>query len=336
MNILDFFKKYKTILLHIFWWLAFIIITGIQTYYYKGYIPKMFLARYSIGIAFFYLNYSVLVPQLLLKRKKMIYTVLVIILLIGIVDLNEFLTNTYEIQKIKVTNKPNIKSIINTLINIIFAVLAMALRMYTEWNNTENRKKEISTKNTMIELQYLKNQLNPHFFFNALNSIYALTVKKSEEAPEAVITLSELMRYMLYETNTPYVSLKKEIQYIENYMSLQRLRIANDEHVVLKIHGIIGHQQIPPLLLISFIENALKYGTDLSGNTKVNIEIYASEDQLQFTCINLIGRQNSNETHSGIGIANTKDRLQLLYPDAHFLDIKERDNKFIVELTLNL
>ena len=144
------------------------------------------------------------------------------------------------------------------------------------------------------------------------------------------------MRYMLYETNNDFVTLNKEIEYIQNYLKLQRLRIANNEHVTLNIHGSISNQKIRPLLLISFIENAFKYGTDFKGNTEVKIEIDVNGDELQFKCINLIGNRKKENDSSGIGLKNTRERLELLYKDKHTLLVAEKDNRFIVNLTLNL
>jgi two-component system, LytTR family, sensor kinase len=141
---------------------------------------------------------------------------------------------------------------------------------------------------------------------------------------------------MLYETNNEFVSLKSELNYIQNYLKLQRIRIANNENVTLNIHGQILNQKICPLLLISFIENAFKYGTDFKGNTEVKIEININENELQFICINLIGNRKTDKDSSGIGLQNTKERLELLYPEKHMLLIDERNNRFTVNLTLKL
>nr|WP_262908973.1 histidine kinase [Leeuwenhoekiella parthenopeia] len=185
-------------------------------------------------------------------------------------------------------------------------------------------------------MHYLKNQLSPHFLFNSLNSIYSLINKKSEEASEAVIMLSELMRYMLYQADNEYVSLADELAYMQNYVRLQRLRIANNENVSLNIHGTVTHQKIRPLLLISFIENAFKYGTDYKGNTEVRIVITVEGSELLFVCQNLIGTRKADLHNSGIGLKNTTDRIKLLYPESHQLKVYEEDSKFIVHLRLNL
>ena len=222
------------------------------------------------------------------------------------------------------------------LISLSFIVIGTAIKVYEEWNRSLVEEKEIEAFKTRTELHYLKNQLSPHFLFNSLNSIYSLINAKSEEASEAVIMLSELMRYMLYQADSEFVALADELAYTQNYVRLQRLRIANNENVTLNIHGAVTHQKIRPLLLISFIENAFKYGTDYKGNTEVRIIITVKENTLEFECRNLIGARKRDQYNSGIGLKNTTDRLKLLYAEKHLLNVFEEDSKFVVHLKLNL
>ena len=229
-----------------------------------------------------------------------------------------------------------IKSLFPVIFSAAFIITGTALRMYEEWILNAQNKKEIEAEQNITKLESLKNQLNPHFLFNSLNSIYSLANKKSSEAPEAIITLSELMRYMLYRTNEKLVPLQQELNYIENYIKLQRLRIANNENVKVNIRGNVNTQKISPLLFISFIENAFKYGTDFKGNREVKIVISIDKNELHFECINIIGGKNSSQEDSGIGLSNTKKRLNLLYPERHTLIIKEENNRFVVDLRLKL
>ncbi|WP_308992151.1 sensor histidine kinase [Mariniflexile litorale] len=222
------------------------------------------------------------------------------------------------------------------IFNVLLIVTGTALKVYSEWNKNDRKKREIEVQRASTELHFLKHQLSPHFLFNSLNSIYSLTTKKSNDAPEAIITLSELMRYMLYETNSEFVSLSKEVEYIQNYLKLQRLRIANNKDVILNIRGAIANQKIRPLLFISFIENAFKYGTDFKGHTEVKIEINIQDNDLHFKCINVIGNRKTDKGSSGIGLQNTKERLELLYPNKHKLEVQEKDSRFVVNLELKL
>lgn len=334
----------KQILIHISIWSLFIVFNLMQPQFETDFITKEVVFLLIGNIAVFYINYSYLVTKFLLKNKMGLYVgITVVLILMSSIAFKEF-GPEFVPKPADFPPMPNIrpapifhfKLIGPIAFNILLVVTGTALRVYTEWNRNERKKKEIEVQKSSTELHFLKHQLSPHFLFNSLNSIYSLTTKKSNEAPEAVITLSELMRYMLYETNNEFVPLKSELHYIQNYLKLQRIRIANNEKVTLNIHGMILNQKIRPLLLISFIENAFKYGTDFKGNTEVKIEISISGNELQFNCMNIIGNRKTVKDSSGIGLQNTQERLELLYPEKHVLMIEERHERFIVNLKLEL
>ncbi len=339
----EFLKNQKKVLIHVFAWIFFAGIVSIQLYLDRGKVPEQFFVRLLFNILFFYVNYSILIPKLLLKKKMFYYILSFIGLVLTTIVLFksnfprlELTLNTtigYREQSVLVKR---MLSILPFFFHILFLILGIAIRVYEEWNKNESNKKDVEAEKTSTELQFLKNQLNPHFLFNSLNSIYSLTTKKSNDAPEAVITLSEMMRYMLYQTNNEFVLLHNELDYIQNYLKLQRLRIANNERVTINIHGLISNQKIKPLLLISFIENAFKYGTDFKGNTEVKIIIQVDNDKLNFKCLNILGVRKGGIEDSGIGLKNSKERLELLYPEKHTLIVKEENEKFIVDLTLKL
>ncbi|WP_162880052.1 sensor histidine kinase [Lutibacter oceani] len=218
--------------------------------------------------------------------------------------------------------------------SLLFAVGA-SIKLVVEWYKSEKIKALIKNEKVNTELSFLKTQLNPHFLFNSLNSIYSLANKKSDNTTDAIITLSELMRYMIYETNKDVVSLQNEINYIKNYISLQNLRLKDSSGVRFNVHGYLDYY-IEPLLLISFIENAFKYGTDYTGKTNIVIKINVENGNLNLNISNYISLKEKNNPNSGIGIQNIKKRLKLLYPDSHTLTIEELDNLFTVELLLKL
>jgi two-component sensor histidine kinase len=346
-------RKRKQLLGHVSIWAVFVFFNLMQPRFDSDLLLNRVIPLQLGNILIFYINYSYLVPEFLLKKKAVLYVLFTVVLIVISAYIFKELApepkHTIVFKELvpgsKHTISPppipkgkfiHIRLIGPLAFNILLIVTGIALRVYAEWNRNERLKKEIEVQKSATELSFLKNQLNPHFLFNSLNSIYSLTTKKSNDAPEAVITLSELMRYMLYETDNDFVLLKEELEYIQNYIKLQRLRIAKNENVTINIHGSISNQKIRPLLLISFIENAFKYGTDFKGNTEIKIEIHVKEDELQFTCINLIGDRKADKVSSGIGLQNTKDRLELLYPDKHTLLVEEKDDRFIVKLTLKL
>ncbi len=323
-------KNKKQFLIHLFVWTILHAVVLFFVYSEGKEITLKICLRIAFGAMIFYTNYSLLVPYLLLKKKKISYILSIIILLIVayLIISNVFYFNFYKSQ--------TSKFVIITFFNALILIIGTIIRVYEQWIENDRIKTEIEVQKNKTELEALKNQLNPHFLFNSLNSIYSLTVKKSDEAPEAVIMLSELMRYMLYKANDNKVLLKDELQYIDNYMKLQYIRIAKKENVKTNIKGTITTQKISPLLFISYIENAFKYGTDFNGNTEVEIAISIKDDELQFKCINIIGNRTKDKEGSGIGMQNTKNRLELLYPNKHWLTTEEKDNKFWVDLKLKL
>lgn len=332
-------KKHKELLIHISIWVTIIIIISLIIFRETDTFSFNQLLKIGFYVLFFYINYLFLVPRLLLKKKNFLYFISAILIIFISIVLFPELFPSKRVKKPPFADGdiPNFVFYIrNASTLIILLISGTLIRIFTEWSKSEKKKKEIEAQKVTTELQFLKNQINPHFLFNSLNSIYSLTTKKSNDAPEAVITLSELMRYMLYQTNNEYVLVKNELNYIQNYIKLQRLRIANNENVTLNIHGNITNQKIRPLLLISFIENAFKYGTNFKGDTLVEIDIYINENELKFTCINLVGTTKKDGKNSGIGLKNTKERLELLYPEKHKLIVEEKDNQFKIDLTLNL
>jgi len=329
-------KNKRQFFIHIFiWGILYSIILFFIYAEIKDITLKVCL-RITFTAVIFYTNYSLLVPYFLLKKKILPYLFCVVILLLisYLIIFNVFGFEFYDSRNL-LDKRPS-KFIINIFFNSVIIIIGTIIRLYEQWIENDRINKEIELKKNKTELESLKNQLNPHFLFNSLNSIYSLSTKKSNDTPEAVIMLSELMRYMLYKANDKKVLLKDELQYIENYIKLQHIRIAKNKNVKINIKGVISTQKISPLLFISYIENAFKYGTDFNGNTEIEIDISVKDNELQFKCVNIIGNRSKDEESSGIGMQNTKNRLKLLYPDKHWLTTIENDNKFMVDLKLKI
>jgi len=329
-------KNKRQFFIHIFiWGILYSIILFFIYAEIKDITLKVCL-RITFTAVIFYTNYSLLVPYFLLKKKILPYLFCVVILLLisYLIIFNVFGFEFYDSRNL-LDKRPS-KFIINIFFNSVIIIIGTIIRLYEQWIENDRINKEIEVKKNKTELESLKNQLNPHFLFNSLNSIYSLSTKKSNDTPEAVIMLSELMRYMLYKANNKKVLLKDELKYIENYIKLQHIRIAKNKNVKINIKGVISTQKISPLLFISYIENAFKYGTDFNGNTEIEIDISVKDNELQFKCVNIIGNRSKDEESSGIGMQNTKNRLELLYPNKHWLTTIENDNKFMVDLKLKI
>lgn len=323
-------SKLKTIGIHLSFWAIFVGFMALLLSLQHGGMPRSLFERLVIGIILFYINYLVLIPYLLFRRYIVLYIIFSFLFLFFAIFFIPIWKGHLFIHLKRG------RYFFSIFIYLFFFVSALALVIYEKWIAHEKREREIKAKHTMAELHNLRNQINPHFLFNSLNSIYALTVKKSEQAPEAVITLSELMRYMLYQTSNRFVPLKNEISYMQNYIKLQKLRISDKENIHFNITGDILNQQITPLLLIAFVENAFKFGTDSNGNTHITIYMEVEENQLHFSCKNSKSNQSQKVENSGFGLKNAKEQLRLIYPQKHQLDIREQETTFTVDLYMNL
>ncbi len=186
------------------------------------------------------------------------------------------------------------------------------------------------------ELAFLKSQINPHFLFNTLYSIYYLTLKKSDDAPEAVMKLSDIMRFVLTETQSDFVPLQKEIEYIEKYIDLQKLRISEKTKVNYTLEGDLSSLQIAPLILIPFVENAFKYGVSSCVNTSINLTIQIVDNKMDFKLSNKKIESDSETESSQIGIDNVQQRLRLIYPQKHNLSINDEEEYYSVTLSIDL
>lgn len=201
------------------------------------------------------------------------------------------------------------------------------------------RLQEIESEKTLAELKALKSQVNPHFLFNSLNSIYSLARKNSALVPEKVIQLSDLMRYIIYESDVDFISLEKEVEMIKNYIALQNLRTNGKEKIKLDITGEINRKKIAPLIFLPFVENSFKHGLKGGADTVfVNIKIEVFGKTLSFEIENSKGKSMEiiDSKYKGIGIENVKKRLELIYPNIHLLKISENENTFKVLLQLQL
>ena len=337
--------SYKELTVHILVWLCISIFPLLTAYIELGEVPSELYLRQLIRPVLFYANYLFFVPYLLLKRKLFLYIIVsVLFLLLFNYVSQELIVNTlvdrFRDNMPQPPNRPGglmgIRHAIPVVFSLTIYLLGGIFSLVVDFYKKESESKELENEHKEIKLQFLRNQLNPHFLFNSLNSIYSLVRSKSNDAPEAVITLSELMRYMLYEAGDKQVLLEKEINYLKNYIALQRLRLKNSEAVKLNIKGETRNLKIYPLLLISFIENAFKYGTDYEGNTHIDIKIKVLDNNLIFEVENIIGLYRRDEKNSGVGLKNIKNQLNHLYNKNHELIIEETKTNYKVHLTINL
>lgn len=295
----------------------------------------------TIYIVVVYINILYLIPQFLQKKKPLLYLICLVALAFLVTPIK---TASYLLIN---QNSPEAQQYVLDHRNVIFLIyifvcLASTLfKVTSDWLTHHNEKNELESQKLQSELKFLKSQINPHFFFNTLNNLYALTLKKSDLAPEIVLRLSEMMRYMLYESNEKRVSLEKEVNYVKNYLELEKLRQGNKFDIKFKLQGITTNKQIAPLMFIPFLENSFKHGLDNQIKSGfVNIELNLHENSVELDITNSktpsIPTKQKGKKSGGIGLENVKRRLKLLYPQKHVLEIEDKPNTFKVFLNIQL
>ena len=220
-------------------------------------------------------------------------------------------------------------------VTVIISIYAMLIRFSIDWFDSQKYKDELIKDRQASEIALLRSQVNPHFLFNTLNNIYSLVYSKSDEAPDAVMKLSSIMRYMLYDSNTDRVAVNKEVEYLNSFIELQQLRITQKGFVEIKVTGSMENRTIAPMLLIPFVENAFKHG-EKNHEPGIIIHLNLESDKLFFTVTNYLKLNNPipNEDSGGFGLNNIKRRLGLLYPDKHDLKITTTGDMYKIELKI--
>ena len=221
---------------------------------------------------------------------------------------------------------------------LIFSVLIVGfdtgLLSGLRWIGAENEKVRLEKENVATQLTLLRTQVSPHFFMNTLNNIHALVDSNTEEAKEAIIKLSKMMRYLLYETETEKTTLKKEVEFLESYINLMKLRFSEKVRITMNLPAVVPEASIPPFLFTSFIENAFKHGISYKNESFITIDLIPGQERLIFIVKNSKNDNKQIGEFSGIGIENTRKRLDLLYGDKYHLDIIDNADLFTVNLSV--
>lgn len=221
---------------------------------------------------------------------------------------------------------------------VLFGVIGLVLKGFLTWLDELKLKEELVEKNHKMELALVKAQLDPHFLFNTINNIDVLITKDPAEASRYLNKLSDMMRFMLYETKTEEVPLTQELQYIEKYVELQRIRTANPNYVQYAVEGSAEQRMVAPMIFIPFIENAFKHATNKKQDHAIDIDIQIAPDQITFRCANKYeaNGQAKKQVNGANGLGNEliERRLQLLYPETHQLTVDHQNGHYQVELSL--
>lgn len=292
---------------------------------------------YLLLIGFYYLDYFVLIPRFYLRKHYALFSLLtflcfVVALIVPLLLIpHEFHHRTNEshpplpIPALPMFFRGTVYQLFTFL---VVAFFSLVIRLNSQWRKTQEEKKD-------SELSYLKAQINPHFLFNTLNSIYSLAITKSDETPKAIVKLSGMMRYVTSEASAGFVPLSKELCYIYDYVELQRLRLGNTIQLSYTVTGDPGKQQVVPLLLIPFVENAFKHGVNPEEDSRIDIVITINDPEIKLSVVNNKVKERICDS-TGIGVDTTIHRLQLSYPSRHTLLIEDNENRHSVLLTLRL
>jgi two-component system, LytTR family, sensor kinase len=358
-------KKIK-IFLHL---LAWIILLGLPLYFIKRLeVGKDFVWLYYINTIIsgiiFYTNYLVLVPRFYFGSRKHRYYFSVFILLAFLYIIsdrsnelvyeyvpgrdNPELANTPHNERDKpgppkpdvIFGRPPFRQMhfVNFGFQSLFLVFfSMGLRVLERHSQTEKLQKELEKEKLNSELAFLKNQISPHFFFNTLNNIYSLIGINAEDSQKAVLKLSKLMRYLLYESEQGNTHLSSEIDFMNNYIDLMKLRMSDKISLAVSFPEDYEDISIPPLLFVPFIENAFKHGISYREKSFIEISMLACKDSLTFKCVNSLykSKEETDTEHPGIGLENVSKRLNLLFPGKYDLKINKTDLTFDVLLYIS-
>jgi len=336
--------KYFTVLLHFLIWSTFF---SLQILSYQAsfggkperiveILPGRFYYRFvfqaSVMVVLYYLNTLVFIPKLLFRNKLLKFALAIVVTIILIYLLNMIFNHKFDIINRYKSKRPPI--IFFTTVFIL--ALSTSVKLLQKWFENEAKQKEMMHEKVNSELSALKSQINPHFLYNTLNGIYSLANSKSDKAAPAIVKLSRLMRYMLDDSKQNYVLLSLEIDYIETFIELQKLRLFDNVKIEFNTSGNFENIKIQPLLLIPFIENAFKHGVDSSGECFIGINLAVADDSILLVVKNDIIKAHNDASNSGFGLTNIKRRLNLEYPEKHVLTTEIQNNVFITKLFISL
>jgi sensor histidine kinase YesM len=332
--------KGSRLLSHILFWIAYIFFFFFQAALFKehpDYLANLgsLTLTATVDIAATYFTVYFLLPKFLFTKKYIQFGIYFLISAAAAIILQRVLLYyiSYPVFYPEYLDKAGKFWQINpfyTFFNIYTVVgLFASIKLLKYWYQNQQLKAELEDKNKTSELALLRSQLNPHFLFNTLNNIDSLIITNPEKASDAIIKLSDIMRFMLYDTTTDEVPLDKEVNYLKSYISLQGMRMKGSDFVSVTLEGNCHGKTIAPMLFIPFVENAFKHGQKNVKSPGIEIKLSCLLDSINFEVINCVdeSRQMNKDETSGIGLINTKRRLELLYPDKHELNIT-RENGY--------
>ncbi len=339
-------KKLAQLTLHIMFWCVVLLFF---TYFFgagsKNYYDTLLFSLFlmPITIATTYVSIYKLIPDYLIPKRYflfVLYSLYTLVISTYLIMVSIFFSLIYIAQFEFSAMNPLTKNIllITTVVYLVifivsaFKLLKLNVKQTEKTILLERKYLETQLQLKAQELIYLKKQIHPHFLFNTLNTIYGFSLKKADETPEMILKLSNLLDYLLYQSDKPFVSLKEEINHIKDYVALEKMRFHDTLQVSIREEFITDEQKIAPMLLIPFVENAFKHGQIIHGILKIDISISLENETIFFTIINSINENGI--TDDGIGLKNIKKRLELVYRNTYQLTVENKTEFFKVGLSI--
>jgi two-component system, LytTR family, sensor kinase len=351
-------KKSVIVLLHIgFWACYFILIAIMLAVYYRSSLhgdnqesrilnalKSLFLFAFIPSVISYWAYYLFLFPRYLQHKRIFLSIIHGIVIsagaaLIGYILIRYSIESGYMIDMDDAGKHGRSTAITvlvaMTLIGLVTGVVALVIKGFINWFNEKKLKEALKEKNHEMEMALIKSKLDPHLLFNTINNIDALIIKDAVEASDYLNKLSDIMRFMLYETMADKILLSQEIEYIEKYIALQKIRTANTNYVQFSVTGIIGNKMIAPMVFIPFIENAFKHTNNKKLENAITVHIIISNKTIQLVCENKFDSKPAvRPPDSGLGNELIQKRLQLIYPEKHVLEVNKTNELYTVNLTI--
>lgn len=338
-QIIERFKLY-----HILFWLIFF--AGWHFLRYQDYSNQstslIITAVKVIDFALMvYISNLLLIPKLLYRKKYLAFIVIYVVMIFcSSVAKLHIIASILDISNFSVFDDFKLRLYDNIIPHYLLVSTGAAIKLLADYARAQKRLAEITKERAEAELKFLKSQINPHFIFNSINSVYFLIDKSNKEAREALHKFSDMLRYQLYECGGEKINIEKELMYLQDYVDLQRLRKDDQYQVQYACAPDVKGFVIEPLLLIPFVENSFKHISHFGAGkiNRVDIDVSRLNGEFSFSVANTVDYNNkvNTEPMGGIGLENVKRRLELLYPEKHSLQIKEEDGWFKVDLKLKV
>jgi len=335
----------------VFWTIYFLINTFRWGRYFDDFLYSFQsgLLGFPIHIFLCYLNIYVLMPRFIFKKKYSLFILFLLssIFMMVVVKFNltyYLLNSNVWPEGPEIVNTLTANYVMDMMIGELYVItFVTAIKITSDWIKENKRSSDLEKAQLETQLLFLRSQVSPHFFFNTLNNIYSLSLEGSKRTPKVILKLSELMRYLIYDTKNKRQDLKNEIICIQNYLELEKIRYSDNLEINMNIIGQIEGKVIAPILLLSFVENAFKHGANKSiDKIKIDIDFNVKGDFLNFKIVNQIpvrpkNKQKFKRNQGGIGLSNVKKRLKLGYKkDDYKMSINSSNNLFTVKLKIKV